>query len=188
MYDDGRVSERSEPEAEQIDPKRYRPKPIRDILLSLGVILVPLVLLMAFCRPSADQAPTVNAEEVFRAAQTAGTFPVLVPSVPQGWRATNATLRSSGPKVLTLRVTYLSPGGKFAQLLESNQPADTLLRTELGQGRAQGSSPVGGRSWERYSGRRAGERALVLLQPQVTVLLAGDAPEEELEQLAGTLS
>jgi len=36
-----------EPEAGQIDPKRYRPKPVRDILLSLGVILAVAFVLIA---------------------------------------------------------------------------------------------------------------------------------------------
>jgi hypothetical protein len=108
--------------------------------------------------------------------------------VPKGWRPTSAALRSAQARTLILRVTYLSPGQKFAQLVESNQAPDALLQAELGPGRAQGAVPIGGRSWQRYNGRRDTERALVLLQPDSTVILSGDAAEEELEQLAGTLS
>jgi hypothetical protein len=192
MYDDeGVTSSDPEPDAvpDSIDVRRYRSRPARDMLISLGVILVPLLILMAFCRPSASQdSPRADPAGVFRAAQAANAFPVLVPSgVPSGWKATNASLRDGDAGVKVLRVTYQLPSGRFAQLVESNRAAEAMLADELGRGQVLGAEQLGGRSWQKYPGRRDTERALVSLQLKGTVIVAGDAPDADLAALASSL-
>jgi hypothetical protein len=86
-----------------------------------------------------------------------------------------------------LRVGYLSPEGGSVQLVESDRPADALLREELtDSARPLGTAPVDGRGWQRYQGR-PGERALVLLEPQRTLLVVGVAADRELAELARSL-
>jgi hypothetical protein len=156
--------------------------------ISLGVLTIPLVLLMALCRPSSRDVPTVDPANTYEAAKATGAFPVRVPKgLPAGWRATNSSLRSGTGSKLTLRVSYVTPTSRFAQLVESNVAADTLLPEELGGGKAEGTTKVGAVDWQRYGGRRAGETALVLLDRQVTVLVAGDATLDELRTLAAAL-
>ena len=159
------------------------------MLISLGVILVPLLLLMAFCRPTASEdSPVVDPAAVFRAARAANAFPVLVPSgPPSGWRASNASLRDGDAGVKVLRVTYQLPGGRFVQLVESNRAAEAMLADEVGRGQPLGTEPLGGRSWQKYPGRRDPERALVFLQLKGTVIVAGDAPDADLAALAASL-
>ena len=181
MYDDEPVTSTPAP------AKRSRlSQTARDMAISLGVLAVPLVLLMAFCRPAARDTPSVDPAATFRAAAALEAFDVRVPQpLPQGWRATNAALRSEGG--VSVRVSYLTPDGKYVQLLQSQRSADALLPEELGAGRRRGAESIDGVSWHRYGGRSAGESALVLLEPTVTVLVVGDAPPAQLTALARSL-
>jgi hypothetical protein len=73
------------------------------------------------------------------------------------------------------------------QLVESNVPAEKLLPAELSGGQPQGPAELpGGASWQRYTAR-GNEQALVLLEPNRTVLVVGDAGEAELRELVTAL-
>lgn len=203
MYDHGRVSAADptpptagaaaatsgnvEP-AEAAPVRGRRPNLLRDMALSLGVLIVPLMLLMAFCRPSASDIATVDPSRVFQAAKAEAAFPVRIPStLPDSWRATNAGLVRGDGGTLTVRVSYLTAGDRFVQLVQSDVASDALIPAELGAGKIQGMTQVGGVTWQRYDGRRAGETALVLLSPKSTVLLSGDASLGEITTLASSL-
>jgi hypothetical protein len=165
-----------------------RPNLVRDIALSLGVLLVPLLLLMAFCRPTERELPTVDPSRTYQAAKAEAKFPVLVPSgLPVGWRATNAALNRLDGGALTVRVSYLTPGDRFVQLVQSDADSEDLIVDELGAGKIQGTNEIRGEQWQRYSGRRDGETALVRLGPESTVLATGDATVNELTALASAL-
>jgi hypothetical protein len=152
------------------------------------VLIVPLLLLMAFCRPSEREIPTADAARTYQAARSEAAFPVLVPDeLPAGWRATNAALNRLGGGRLTVRVSYLTPSEDFVQLVQSDADSEDVILAELGAGKIEGSADVGGVAWQRYGGRRPGETALVLLRPEVTVVAAGDASLDELRTLAASL-
>lgn len=70
--------------------------------------------------------------------------------------------------------------------MESNVPADKLLPAELSGGQPQGPAALPGGSWQRYTAR-SNEQALVLLEPTRTVIVIGDAGENELRALATAL-
>jgi hypothetical protein len=165
-----------------------RPNVVRDIGLSLGVLVVPLLLLIAFCRPTESALPTVDSDRIYQAAKTEAKFPVRVPSgLPAGWRATNGALNRLDGGALTVRVSYLTPGDRFVQLVQSDADSEDLIVDELGAGKIQGTNEIRGEQWQRYSGRRAGETALVRLGPESTVLATGDATVNELIALASAL-
>ncbi|MFI7425670.1 DUF4245 family protein [Micromonospora sp. NPDC049836] len=160
----------------------------RDMALSLLVLLVPIVLLLAFYRGflGGDEPTTVDAAPAIEQARAAGAFPVSEPEgLASGWRTVSARYRTE-PAGATLRIGYLTPEGRGAQLVESNVPAEQLLRTELKGGQPQGPAELPGASWQRYTARD-NEQALVLLEPNRTVLVIGDAREGELRQLASAL-
>jgi hypothetical protein len=157
--------------------------------ISLLVLLVPIALVIGLYRVflGADEPVVVDPAPAIAQARSAGAFPVSEPvGLPAGWRTVTAGFQRADGGV-TLRLGYVSPDGGGVQLVQSNLPADQLLPTELtNRGQPQGATEVAGRSWQRYTAR-AGELALVLLEPGRTVIVVGSAREQELHDLAGAL-
>ncbi|WBB77460.1 DUF4245 domain-containing protein [Micromonospora sp. WMMD882] len=158
----------------------------KDMALSLLVLLIPIALLVAFYRGflGGEQPTVVDPAPAVEQARAADAFPVAEPSgLGDGWRTVNARFRQSGDGS-TLRLGYLTPEGRGVQLVQGNVPAEKLLPAELtDQSRPQGALDLDGRSWQRYTARGS-ERALVLLEPDRTVIVVGDAGETELRELA----
>lgn len=161
----------------------------KDMVLSLVVLLVPLALLAAYLGfvREGDGATVQDPAPVIAQARAAGRFPVQAPTgLPEGWRSVSAVFnRADGGA--TLRIGYLTPQGDGVQFVMSDIPAEDLFATELGERpRQQGSTTVASRDWQRYAGR-AGETALVLLEPGRSVIVLGRAPVEDLRTLAAAI-
>lgn len=161
----------------------------KDMAISLLVLLVPIALLLAFYRGflGGDQATVVDPAPALDSAQAAAAFPVSQPQgLDAGWRTVRADFRTvEGGS--TLRLGYLTPEGRGAQIVQSSVPPEQLLPTELtDQGRPQGRTDLAGRTWQRYTAR-GNEQAFVLLEPDRTVIVVGDARDTELRELAGAL-
>ncbi|KAB1934775.1 DUF4245 family protein [Micromonospora sp. ALFpr18c] len=161
----------------------------KDMAISLLVLLVPIALLLAFYRGflGGDQASTVDPAPAIEQARSANVFPV---SQPQGlgsdWRTVSARYQSVEGGA-NLRIGYLTPEGRGVQLVQSSVPAERLLPAELtDQSQPQGPTELAGRTWQRYSAR-GNQQALVLLEPTRTVLIVGDARDNELRELAAAL-
>jgi hypothetical protein len=183
-----RTAERAGTEARLGDPvpasTGRRP---RDMAISLLVLLVPIALVVGVYRVvfGGDQPVRTDPAPTVAQARASGAFPVLEPvGLGPDWHPVSATFnRQEG----TLRIGYVSPSGTGLQLVESAVPPEKLLPAELvSAGRPTGSISVAGRDWQRYTAR-ADERALVLLEPNRTVIVVGAAGEQELSGLAGAL-
>lgn len=161
----------------------------KDMAISLLVLLVPIALLLAFYRGflGGDQATTVDPAPAIEQARSANVFPV---SQPQGLGSDWTTVSARYQTVeggANLRLGYLTPEGRGVQLLQSSVPADRLLPAELtSQGQPQGPTELAGRTWQLYTAR-GNQQALVLLEPTRTVIVIGDARDNELRELAGSL-
>jgi hypothetical protein len=155
--------------------------------LSLLVLLVPIVVLLGVYRFLGGESPTVvDPSSAYADARAAHAFPVAEPSVPAGWKPVSSVFRR-GDAGAVLRVGFSSPTGGTAQLVESNVPAGALLAAELGAGaRDQGVVTLDGQAWRRYTASK-GDRALVLGQPDRTIIVMGGASDAELSRLAAAL-
>lgn len=157
--------------------------------ISLMVLLLPLLLVFGACQVlfDGDEPPLADPAPALADARNAALFRIDEPTdLGDGWRPVRASFRR-GEQGATLRIGYHGPDGGGVQLVQSNVPVDTLLPTELtAQAQAQGATEVAGRTWQRYSAR-PGELALVLLEPERTVIVVGSVPESVLRQLAGAL-
>ncbi|MER5333127.1 DUF4245 domain-containing protein [Micromonospora sp. NPDC002717] len=171
-----------------VDARKSERSP-KDMALSLLVLLIPIALLLAFYRGflGGDQPVTVDPAPAVESARAANAFPVSEPvELGDGWRTVNATFQNVEGGA-TLRLGYLTPEGRGAQLVQSNVPPERLLPAELtAEGQPQGQTDLGGRTWQRYTAR-ANEQAMVLLEPNRTVIVVGDARDNELRHLAGTI-
>ncbi|MFG1868941.1 DUF4245 domain-containing protein [Micromonospora arborensis] len=161
----------------------------KDMAISLLVLLVPIALLLAFYRGflGGDQATTVDPAPAIEQARAANTFPVSQPQgLGSGWSTVSARYQTVEGGA-NLRIGYLTPEGRGVQLLQSSVPADRLLPAELtNQGQPQGPTELAGRTWQLYTAR-GNQQALVLLEPTRTVIVIGDARDNELRELAGAV-
>lgn len=160
----------------------------RDMVMALGVLLVVIFALLAVYRfTGGDAAPEVDAGSAYQQARTSGAFPVLEPKgLRDKWRPVSALYQPDAAGSV-LRIGFQTPGDGSVQLVEGDVAPDTMLSRELGAGgKPTGQADLGGRSWQSYSARK-GERALVLQEPERTVIIVGAASDAELRELAGAL-
>ncbi len=160
----------------------------RDMTYSMIALLVPIALMVVLYRFLGGESPTVvNAAATYADAQSRAHWQVLQPRpVPAGWKATSAATAPENGS-LTLRVGYIGPSGAFVQVTESGAPSDGVVNEALGgTPRPAGSTRIGGRDWQQYTGAH-GERALVLLEPKRTAVLAGRAADAQLAAFAAAL-
>lgn len=163
---------------------------MRDLLLSLLVLLVPVVLLIGGYQVVAGRTAPVAIDPAaeLAAAEQAGLEVARPAGLPDGWVPIAADFRQAGDAAAggTLRVGYVTPEGGSVQLLQSSVPPEQLLPDELPAGlQPAGAWELAGQQWQQYAG--GGERALARLEPERTVLVLGAASEQELRELAGSL-
>jgi hypothetical protein len=85
-------------------------------------------------------------------------------------------------------VGYLPGSANGLQLIESDEPVDSLLPAELGGGARPGElSTINGRQWRAYPVARDGDRALVLAEDGRTTIVIGTATDADLRLLASSL-
>ncbi|MET7395051.1 DUF4245 domain-containing protein [Dactylosporangium sp. NPDC005572] len=165
-------------------PQRAGRRP-RDMALSMIVLLVPVFLLVVFYRfLGHEEPPAVDTTEVYGSVQRAGQFELLKPEgLPKDWRIASATYTDD---VLRLGVT--APDDGAMQIVESAKPTDVLVADVVAkEAKKAGTVTVNGVQWQWYSDARPGERALVQVSGDRTVVVVGRASEEQIQQLAGSL-
>ena len=87
-----------------------------------------------------------------------------------------------------LRVGYVAPDGSGIQLVESDQPADSLIASELGGVRPVATSvQVGDRTWGQVNAAKRTDRALVDTEAGRTVIIMGQANFDEIQAFAAAL-
>jgi hypothetical protein len=128
-----------------------------------------------------DPAPAIAA------AQRQAGFAVLTPSgLGDGWRPTSTELVPAGPSApASFRIGYVSPAGKYAELLQSADAPDAVA-ARYGPLVAEGAASIGGASWQQYD-TTSGRRLLRHTFGKVTVIVTGSASQPELEELAGSV-
>jgi hypothetical protein len=159
------------------------------MVLSLAVLLIPIALLLVFYRVvlSGDAPVTVDPAPSIEQAQRAGAFPVAVPQgLGEDWHVASATFQQKAEGA-TLRIGYVDPGSDPVQLVQSSVPAATLLPVELGDSAKalrNFRTPAG--VWRVYDAR-PGETALVLAEPQRTIVVVGRTDVSNLQELGAAL-
>lgn len=163
---------------------------MRNMAISMLVLLVPIALLCAFNRLvlDGDEPIVVDPAPTIAYARSVNAFPVSEPiGLDAGWRPVNVDFQQvDGGR--TLRIGYVSPNGDGVQVVQSNVPAEQLLPAELTrEAQPQGAVELAGRTWQRYTAR-PGEWAVVLIEAGRTVIVVGSADERELHDLASKMS
>jgi hypothetical protein len=170
--------------------KRAERRP-RDMALSLGILIVPIVLVMLFWNVVLDgsEPGDFDAGPAIESARRAELFDISEPrDLGDDWHVQSATFKRDGSETTaTLRVGYAAPSSEPLQLIESNVATATLIPAELGADpQATGTHEAGGRRWQQYSARD-GETALVVLEEKRTLIVIGQAGPDELKEFVAKL-
>jgi len=177
-----------------------RNKTIRDMTLSMGVIVVAVLLLVGFDggfsvspgKPSGGTAPRANVLGGFAGSNDQTGFTALRPvGLPASWQGSSFSFTAAPgtPQAPpAVRGGWQTPSGSYLTLIESSGAFATVLKVELGQtyGSAGGSVTVGAATWAISPGVRT-EVAWSRTVDGLTLLITGSAPESEFKILAAAL-
>lgn len=161
---------------------------LKDMVLSLGILIVPIALLLVFYRVvlSGDAPATVDPAPTIQEAQAA--FTVAVPTgLGDDWHVMTATFKR-GTTGATLRLGYADPDQDPIQLVESTVPAASLLPAELStSAKPLENFRAANGVWRLYDAR-PGEQALVLADQSRTIIVVGRTDVRNLQKLASSLA
>ncbi|MCC3762949.1 DUF4245 domain-containing protein [Glycomyces sp. TRM65418] len=175
----GDARERSA-EGGPVKPARPKPRRMRDMALSLAVLLVPIgVFFAAWQWLAADrQVSVVDTTEDYTAAASLG-LTVVEPELTEDWKPISTDLAVEGETV-TLRTGWYSPEGDGLQLVETSGTAADVNDAVTGAG-----TPVeaGGIEWAAYD-MGGGEAWVAEFDGETIVLTAEPDGVNELPELA----
>jgi hypothetical protein len=177
--------------------KRRGYETLRDMLLSLGVIVIG-VLGFVVLQPDNDQGdpvPSVDYRAQIELLRRSASFPFLSPDpVPPGWQVNYARIGTAG--ATELHMGFVLDKKRFAQLDETDRPTRATFEAAKIPPTPSGTVTVNGAVWEvrRGDGSNGLARAaLVRTLPSGAVATLADggnssgASYDELVALAGSL-
>lgn len=169
----------------------------RDLVISM-LILLPIVGLVAMlgrgCSfspggPTADPSslPSIDPRPALLAAAPGIGFPLRLPTVGSGWRATVVDLNRAPGDLRAARVSWITAGGRYLRLVQSGAEEGALVAAET-EGPPTGARPVqvAGTQWVDYTGQN-GEQAWAHRADGVEWLITGDGQPAEFAALAGAV-
>lgn len=175
---------------------------MREMLGAIGVLVVIIAVLGAVSgscsfapggpRVDSSAGPVVDAPAEITRLASSVPYAVRVPAVPAGWRSNSVDqdlLDPADPAVgRALRVGYLTPGGRYLRLLQSDGTEEALLASETGGAPvpARGTAEVAGVPFVVY-GAEDEEPIWIGELDGVRLLLTGSADEPDLRALAGAV-
>ena len=170
----------------------------RDMVISLGVLLVPILLISWwFTRTPAD-APvqTVDWQSVLGQSRTVAPYPLLGPvGLPDTWVATKAQWSKTGEPAVnqeaapgnTWQLGMLSPDQVYVSLTQRDAAGPALIAQVSRSGRPDGMSAIGGVTWSRWVSADDRTRSLSRVDGSVTTVVSADLSYAGLEAFASTL-
>ena len=163
------------------------------MLRSLGpLVLICLALVgwMAFKQSDIDPVREVDPSSTVQLAAARAGYPVAAPEgLPDGYRPTSARTDAGDADAgdaVTLEIGYLTPSSEYAGFVVSDDARVSAVADVLGGAQEQGTVDLAGQTWTRGTTER-GETVLSGTDGDVTVLVTGSAPDEELETVAGAV-
>ncbi|WP_245833746.1 DUF4245 domain-containing protein [Streptomyces aidingensis] len=177
-------------------PGRPRLKTVRDMVLSMAVILagaLAIYLAQPFENPGGQAVPTVDFRVEANTAARAAPYALLVPEpLPEGWRATSARYDGDGEHGATWRLNLMDEDEQYAALAQTDGPAGPFVAWLTEEARATDETrTAGGREWTVHTGDKyhalVSEAAPGSPDAPVTVL-TGTVSPDRLAGLAAALT
>jgi hypothetical protein len=169
-----------------------------DMIRSLAVIIVPLLVITFFFSRNLGDHPVkvVDYQPILAQARAEAPYPVLAPvNLPSSWRPTQAFWVQTGKLAAdgqpsprnSWTLGFLDPSDTYISIYQGDAETEDMVSSASRQGVPDGSSTVGGQTWQRLLSLDGRTRSLVLVAPKVTSAVVGDVDYEALEAYVSTL-
>ena len=196
MPDDATDDETTERPARRSRRGRFG---LRDMVLSMVVLAVVVLALAAISNgfsfspggasSNTSNLPSVDVSAELHAAVSQVKFPLREPRPPTGWRPNSDSVDPIGNGTdQAVRIGWITPGGRYLQLSQSNAGPLDLVRSAAGLGAdvavsATGTETVNGTQWTVYPGIRSESSWVADLGP-VRLFITGNGTADEFRTLA----
>ncbi|MFJ6070346.1 DUF4245 domain-containing protein [Streptomyces sp. NPDC093065] len=167
-------------------------KTARDMVLSLGVIVLAGLVMYLFIPHDDDGGPDIKRVDYtveLTTARRAAPYPVAAPEgLAKEWKPTSVRYR--GVEDNAWHLGYHAPDGEYVAVEQSTgKPAEFIEEASQGGRKTGTTEEIGGRTWIRYTGGRY--EALVLRDTDgvkgATTVVAGTGSFEQLGEMASAL-
>ena len=143
--------------------------------------------LMSNDRPG--QVNVIDYAAVAENAQSGIDTSLVVPSLPEQWRANRADVQTGSDQVTVWTIGFVTPSDEYIGVRQGVEANPTWVSNVLERAEPGETITVGGREWTEYDQREAESPgnlayALVTEAEGSTVVLFGTAPDEEFGVLA----
>jgi len=161
-----------------------------DMARAVLVLLVPVVaaVLVYVYFFGGSNVIAIDPSGDYANAKADAHFSVVQPTgLPGGWKAVSSAYgRVADGSVL--RVGYVAPDGGAIQFVESDRPAAKLLDDELGATNTVATSvEIGGLTWGQLDSTKRDDHALVSTSDGRTLIIHGQASQQDLQAFAASL-
>jgi len=175
--------------------KHRQRQTLKNLVLALGAsLLVVLIIVLLVPRSDAPLDRDVDVRSIAEQAQIASDDPLAVPTLPEGWRANAAELRTSAVDDVTAwYVGYLTPSDEYLGMYQGIDANPTWVAGLLARTPATGTTTIDGVEWTVYDNRESGvdvgnaKYGLTTEAGDSTFVLLGTATLDEFETLATAL-
>lgn len=160
---------------------------VRDMLLSLGVVMIGVVAFVLPQQPqNTDAVRVIDPTSDVRLAAQATSYPVEAPvGLPAQWRPTSARVEPS-LEATSFSLGYNTPLAQYAGLFQSDaDPGEYVAVTTRGLA-VVGSEDIAGETWQRH-GQRDEDRAYSRTADGFTQVVVGTASYAEQRELIRAL-
>lgn len=189
MRDHGDVSTKDQPPVTPVLTSKQAKRAnatVTGMLISTGVC-VALFLGIFFLNPASKAEVydrNVDVQQVAQGAESAADFTPASPKLPEGWTSNFARWNSaSGVGVDSWEVGYLTPGGEFIELSQTDNANPSWIATQTENAPVTGEREIAGVMWELRD-RPEDDASLIADLGDTTVILRGTADLEEFDVLA----
>lgn len=163
-----------------------------DMVLSMGAVIatVGVIMLLAW-RPQEEVKQQVDYETAVASAVIAQTWPISVPkSVPSGYQATSARLEpESYGAVGDVRwiLGFQTSENEYVSLWQSDGPVSRVVAPATNSALCTSTVSINGSNWQKCEIDKPLTRAFVKTEGEVTSIVSGTAPWDELLVFAESL-
>jgi hypothetical protein len=168
---------------------------VRDMILSMMLIVLPILAVFWLMPASTTQAPVTvvsagDYQAMLSAARGNLPFTALSPTgLSGGWQLTSDDYEPAGQTAADWHLGYLTPSNKYAVFEQTTESVAQFLDDESSNAAESGTVQLAGQSWQKYTGTSPAALATLLFRQSGKSLevIGGSAPMSEMQTLAASL-